>query len=79
MLLHNDTSEPEKISLSVELPDGWKASGGDSLYPVGPHDVYPVRVTLTPPAKPEGGWQQITWRAESKGRAVGSVTVQTMF
>jgi len=79
LLLHNDTSEPEKISLSVELPDGWKASGGDSLYPVGPHDVYPVRVTLTPPAKPEGGWQQITWRAESKGRAVGSVTVQTMF
>lgn len=78
LLLHNDTSEPKKISLQVELPAGWTQRGGTSLYPVGPHDVYPVRVVLTPPANSEGGWQQITWRAESDGQTFSFVTVKTM-
>jgi LmbE family N-acetylglucosaminyl deacetylase len=78
LLLHNDTSEPEKISLQVELPSGWTQKGGAFLYPVEPHDVYPVRLVLTPPAKSEEGWQQITWRAESNGQTFDSVTVKTM-
>lgn len=78
LLLHNDTNDAEMIDLSVELPPGWTESGGTLQYPVRSHDVYPVRVVLAPPAKSEGGWQQITWRAECKGQPVGSVTVRTM-
>lgn len=77
LLLHNDTDEPETIELSTELPSGWTEKARASLYPVRPHDVYPVRVILAPPTKGEGGWQQITWSAKCKGQAAGSVTVKT--
>jgi len=76
LLLHNDTDEPEMIELNAELPSGWTEKASASLYPVRPHDVYPMRVVVTPPMKGESGWQQITWRIKCKGQVVSSVTVR---
>lgn len=76
LLLHNDTDQPQTIHLSANLPSGWSEKAVPTLYPVRPHDVYPVWVVLTAPAEIGGQWQQMTWRAESKGKIFGSVTVK---
>ncbi len=78
LLLHNDTDQPQTIRLSVDLPTGWTEQPVATVYPVRAHDVYPVRVVLTAPKENGGQWQQITWRAESAGSPVGSITVKTI-
>lgn len=78
LLLHNDTDQAQTIRLSVDLPSGWAEQPGPTLYPVRPHSVYPVRVVLTAPMENGDQWQPITWRAESSGHLMGSVTVKTI-
>ncbi len=51
---------------------------GTARYAVRPHEVYPAQTTYeaATPAKPE--WQTLTWKAESGGREVGSVTLRVL-
>lgn len=75
LLIHNDTDQPATVDLTAEFPSGWVEHSGSARYPVRAHDVYPVQAMLTAPSQGTG-WQNISWRAESGGQSVGSVTVK---
>jgi hypothetical protein len=45
LLLRNDTDQPEKLALTVALPEGWKEVAGTARYPIRAHAVYPVETT----------------------------------
>jgi LmbE family N-acetylglucosaminyl deacetylase len=50
---------------------------GTGQFPVRAHDQYPVQETLTAPASGKvGEWHQITWRARSAGKLIGTVTIK---
>lgn len=76
LLIRNNTDQLQMVTLVAQLPAGWTERGTFSYYPVRPHDVYPVDVTLAPPSGAAGKWQQITWQATSQGAQIGSVTLR---
>jgi LmbE family N-acetylglucosaminyl deacetylase len=50
---------------------------GSGQFPVRAHDQYPVEETLTaPPQGKVGQWQEITWRARSASKDIGTVTIK---
>jgi hypothetical protein len=75
LLIHNDTDQPATVDLSIQVPSGWSEMAGSARYPVRADDVYPVEAALTAPSH-GSGWQSITWRAQSGGQAIGSVSVR---
>jgi hypothetical protein len=76
MLLHNDSSEAQELTLTVTLPEGWTELNGTALYPVGPRETYPVEAVLSSPSKNTPPWQEIAWNAKARDRAVGSITLR---
>jgi hypothetical protein len=76
VLLHNDSSEAQELTLKVALPEGWTELNGTARYPVGPRETYPVEAVLLSPSKNTQAWQEITWNATANGRAVGSIALR---
>ncbi len=76
LLIHNDTSEAQQITLTVALPAGWTEVAGTAVYSVRPHESYPVQVLLASPQKDAPAWQEITWKSESHGQSVGSIALR---
>jgi LmbE family N-acetylglucosaminyl deacetylase len=76
LLIHNGTAEAQEVKLTVALPAGWTEVTGTAIYPVRPHESYSVQVFLGSPQKDAPTWQEITWKAESHGQSVGSITLR---
>ena len=76
LILRNNTSKPQEIKLLSSLPAGWSDKTKYVVYPVNPGESYPVPAMAIPPATGDRRWQQLTWRAESDGREIGTVTLR---
>jgi len=76
LLIHNDTNVTRRVTLRSVLPPGWTERPGPMIYTVAAHDAYPVQVNLVAASSQKGAWQQITWRAETDGQSIGSVTLR---
>jgi len=76
LLLHNDTGETQEVNLTVALPAGWTEAAGTAAYQVRPHEGYAVQVFLASPQKDAPAWQEITWKAESRGQGGGSIVLR---
>jgi LmbE family N-acetylglucosaminyl deacetylase len=76
LLIHNGASESQEVTLTVALPQGWSEQSGSARYPVSAQDVYPVQAALLTPSHPSQQWQQVTWKAQSQGQTIGSITLR---
>ena len=78
ILIHNDSGLPVQVTLTSAIPTGWKEVYGTARYPVRPHATYPVEAhyVASSTAKPE--WQTLTWKAESNGQTVGTLTLRVL-
>ncbi len=76
LLIHNDTSEAQEVKLTAFLPAGWMESAGAGVYTVRPHESYAVQTFLASPPKDAPAWQDLTWKAESRGQSVGSIVLR---
>jgi LmbE family N-acetylglucosaminyl deacetylase len=76
VLLHNGTHDAQEVTLSATLPEGWTAAAGQAVYPLEANETYPVETVLASPTKGDPAWQTVTWKAESGGKAVGSIAVR---
>ena len=63
LFIHNATGNPEEVSVTVSLPNGWTEETGSARYSVGAQDACPVQAVLNAPASGKLGWQEITWNA----------------
>ena len=79
LLLHNGSAGPHEVTLTAEVPGGWTIAAGQAIYPVDAGETYPVQSVLAPPAKAGSAWQEVTWKAESGGKTIGTVSVRVNF
>jgi LmbE family N-acetylglucosaminyl deacetylase len=78
ILIHNDTEEAAEVSLMSTLPAGWKELFGTARYPVRPHETYPVQAVYEAASTDKPEWQTLQWQAESRGAAVGAITLRVL-
>jgi hypothetical protein len=76
IIIRNDTDSAQKISLTAELPSGWKEESGSAIYPVDAHGSYPVTTIFTAPDGNRPEWQEIHFNAASGGKTISSVTLR---
>jgi LmbE family N-acetylglucosaminyl deacetylase len=76
LLLWNDTTDPAEVTLTTSLPQGWSEKSGSARYPVPAHDVYPVQAAVGVPRSQASAWSEITYKAEAKGKIIGSLTLR---
>jgi LmbE family N-acetylglucosaminyl deacetylase len=76
LTIQNFTDDAANVTVIAGLPSGWTNEMRYSVYPVKPGERYPVEGTIAPPASGEPKWQEITWKAESSGHQIGSVTMR---
>ncbi len=72
----NGSSDSIIVTLTPELPEGWKLSSGAGRYHVGPNEVCPVQTFMFAPAEPRPDFRNVTWKAESQGKSAGTVTIR---
>lgn len=76
IIIRNDADSPAKVSLTSEIPQGWKEDSGSAVYPVAAHDSYPIQVTFVAPEGNRPEWQEIHFNAEVDGKAVSALTLR---
>lgn len=76
LLLHNETSETQAIRVAMVLPPGWTDLTSYPTSPIKPHDTFSVHAILLTPSTGAARWQEITWKAESNARQVGTATLR---
>ena len=76
LVIHNGTGEARQVSLSAALPQGWSVAAGEAIFPIDAHDSYPVETILASPSKGDPAWQTVVWKAESEGKAMGTITMR---
>jgi LmbE family N-acetylglucosaminyl deacetylase len=79
--LRNQTSASQAITLSVDLPPGWTLQSGAGKFSVSPKQTAAARVELNLPpmsdaAPKKDDLQEITVRAESNGKSIGTVKLR---
>jgi LmbE family N-acetylglucosaminyl deacetylase len=79
--LRNDTAAAREITVTVDLPTGWKLSGGTGKFVVAAKQVAAARVEIDLPAMEEAahGKQElpeVTVRGESNGENAGVVKLR---
>jgi LmbE family N-acetylglucosaminyl deacetylase len=78
ILIHNDTDESVQVTLTSGLPPAWNELNGTAQYAVRAHEVYPVQTAYVAASTEKPEWQALTWKAESNGRTVGTLTLRVM-
>jgi LmbE family N-acetylglucosaminyl deacetylase len=78
ILIHNDMDELVEVTLTSSLSSGWRETAGTARYPVRPHEAYPVQALYVASSTAEPEIQTLTWKAESGGQAIGSLTLQVL-
>ncbi|HEX5410655.1 MAG TPA: PIG-L family deacetylase [Terriglobia bacterium] len=76
IVIRNDTDSAQKVSLTAEIPSGWKEESGSAVYPVEAHDTYPVRAVFVAPDGTRPEWQEIHFEAAAGGKTVSSLTLR---
>jgi LmbE family N-acetylglucosaminyl deacetylase len=76
LLIRNDTDEPKEITLTADLPAGWKELRGLARYPVRAHSVYPVEARLLAQHPTSAEWHVITWNVAVDGTRASSVSLR---
>lgn len=76
LLIRNDTDTDSMVTIGVNAPAGWTATQRFSTYPVRAHDVYPASVTLSAPAAPFSGQQDLRFTLQSGGKDVASTELR---
>jgi LmbE family N-acetylglucosaminyl deacetylase len=78
LLLRNDTYETQEVILSLtsELPEGWRETRRPSRFVVEAGDVYPVQALITTPSLASPDWQEITYAIQVKGREVSRANLR---
>ncbi len=75
LILRNDTKDSVVVGLSVDAPTTWTEQAGRAQYRLGPGDVYPVQTFMRAPGAISAGVQKIVWKAEVKGKVVGTAGI----
>jgi LmbE family N-acetylglucosaminyl deacetylase len=76
LIIRNDTSGSQQVSLRSMLPQGWKQQPDATIYTVGPHDTYSVQLRITSTDSQKGSWQTLSWEAESGGKKIGCANLR---
>ncbi|HEY6953579.1 MAG TPA: PIG-L family deacetylase [Bacteroidota bacterium] len=74
--LFNSAADTVDITLTPEVPEGWRESSGSGTYRVAPGELYPVQTFFFAPAEKTRGFQTITWIAVTKSKKVGSASIK---
>jgi LmbE family N-acetylglucosaminyl deacetylase len=78
--VRNQTSSPQEITLSAELPSGWAVQSGAGKFSIAAKQTAAARMEVSLPATIDGAKknepQQIIVHAESGGHAVGDVKLR---
>lgn len=74
LLLRNNTSAAENITVRADLPAGWTGETADRIYPVPPGGEYPAQLFYTAPSG-QGlpSPQSLSWTALVNGKPIGEV------
>jgi LmbE family N-acetylglucosaminyl deacetylase len=81
--LRNRTASAQDITLTVDLPDGWKVESGAGKFQIAAKQVSAARIEITLPALADSNAnakkqdvQEVTVRGESNGKPVGTVKLR---
>ena len=79
--VRNATAEARELTISAELPSGWKVSSGAGKVKVGANQTAGTRVEITlgalkDAAKGKDAAQAVTVKAESGGKSVGEIVMK---
>jgi len=79
--LRNETNSKQEITLTADLPAGWKVESGDGKFVVAAKQVAALRVEISLPALKDGTAtkqeaQEATVRAEANGKAIGTAQLR---
>jgi LmbE family N-acetylglucosaminyl deacetylase len=79
--LRNQTAESREVTLSVDLPAGWKVQSGDGKFLLTPKQVAAARIEISLPAlgdaaKGKQEPQEVSVRAESNGKSIGGARLR---
>jgi LmbE family N-acetylglucosaminyl deacetylase len=79
--LRNETASAQEITLTVDLPAGWKVEGGDGKFLVAAKQVAALRVEISLPALNDAkatkqDAQEVTVHGASNGKSVGTVKLR---
>jgi LmbE family N-acetylglucosaminyl deacetylase len=79
--LRNETATSREITLTADLPAGWKLTGGTGKFVVAAKQVAAARVEIDLPALEEAAHgkqesREVTVRGESNGQSVGIVKLR---
>ena len=78
--VRNQTSSPQEITLSAELPSGWTVESGAGKFSIGAKQTAAARMEVALPATTDGAKknepQEISVHAESGGHSIGDVKLR---
>ena len=79
--LRNQTAESREVTLSVDLPAGWKVQSGGGKFLLAPKQVSAARIEISLPpwddaAKGKQQPQEVIVRAESNGKSIGGAKLR---
>jgi hypothetical protein len=76
LIISNYTKTSEDVTLTPVLPEGWSDKGHYDIYPLKPGEHYPILETPIAPSTGGPRWEELTWKAEVQGHAVGTVSMR---
>jgi LmbE family N-acetylglucosaminyl deacetylase len=76
VILRDDDKEPAEVTLSMIMPEGWALRSPLPRYKLEPGDVFPIEIELTTPPKKSDQIAELSCRAESAGKEVGTVKLR---
>jgi hypothetical protein len=78
--IRNQTSSPQEITLSADLPAGWTLQSGAGNFSIGAEQTAAARIEVSLPASTDGvkrnELQEVTVRGESGGQSIGVVKLR---
>ena len=76
IIIRNDDKSPAEVELTTTQPEGWTLKSPLPHYKVSPGDVAQLEVEFTTATKKSDQTSEVTCRAESRGREIGTVIVR---
>ena len=76
LILRNDDKSPADVDLTTTQPEGWTLKSPLPRYRLSPGDVAQLEVEFTTPTKKSDQINEVTCRAESRGREIGTVILR---
>jgi LmbE family N-acetylglucosaminyl deacetylase len=77
--VRNQTTAPQEITLSAEVPSGWTVQSGDGKFSIGARQTAAARIEVGLPASTDDAKNEpheITVHAKSGGRSIGDVKLR---